>query len=303
IFALNAKLAMSGSMTHDVLRDLLGIKLDMTTYSSLVNGHQIEEINEKAQIHNAEVQYKEEDVIKLKKQLNELVNERKGWLEEIERKQGEMIAAQVALEQLRQRDRLLSTENEMFKTEISNHKTKVMELETEVTKLSGQQNIQQRIHHHTKIKEENNALKAQNEEFSRKLKRSDVILNRVKEELANLRAAHGKNAYYVETELQLAENLKETEEERDHLAQKLAALCTSILKAAGVNRPTSDVNVTMAEEALEQFQRRVAALERELQDLQYKNRICNERARLSELMPQTANENNRSIPFLSTLDR
>lgn len=33
IFALNAKLAMSGSMTHDVLRDLLGIKLDMTAYS------------------------------------------------------------------------------------------------------------------------------------------------------------------------------------------------------------------------------------------------------------------------------
>ena len=33
IFALNAKLAMSGSMTHDVLRDLLNIKLDMTTYS------------------------------------------------------------------------------------------------------------------------------------------------------------------------------------------------------------------------------------------------------------------------------
>ncbi|KAF5814393.1 putative plus-end-directed kinesin ATPase [Helianthus annuus] len=303
IFALNAKLAMSGSMTHDVLRDLLGIKLDMTTYSSLVNGHQNEEINEKAQVHNAEVQYKEEEVVKLKKQLNELINERQGWLEEIERKQGEMIAAQVALEQLRQRDRLLSTENEMFKTKIGNHKKKVMELETEVTKLSGQQNLQQRIHHHTKIKEENNALKAQNEELSRKLKRSDVILSRVKEELANLRAAHGKNAYYVETELQLVENLKETEEERDHLAQKLAALCTSILKATGVNGPTSDVNVTKAEEALEQFQRRVAALERELQDMQYKNRICNERARLSELMPQTAKENSRSSPFLSTLDR
>ncbi|KAL8264610.1 hypothetical protein R6Q59_022740 [Mikania micrantha] len=159
IFTLNAKLAMSGSMTHDVLRDLLGIKLDMTTYS-------------------------EEEVIKLKKQLNELVTERKGWLEEIERKQGEMIAAQVALEQLRQRDRIFSTENEMFKTEIGNHKKKVMELETEVAKLSGQQNLQQRIHHHTKIKEENNALKNQNEELSHKLKRSDAILNRVKEELA-----------------------------------------------------------------------------------------------------------------------
>ncbi|KAD4179211.1 hypothetical protein E3N88_27802 [Mikania micrantha] len=306
IFTLNAKLAMSGSMTHDVLRDLLGIKLDMTTYSSLVNGHQIAEINQKAQIHNADVQFKEEEVIKLKKQLNELVTERKGWLEEIERKQGEMIAAQVALGQLRQRDRILSTENEMFKTEIGNHKKKVMELETEVAKLSGQQNLQQRIHHHTKIKEENNALKNQNEELSHKLKRSDAILNRVKEELANLRAVHGKNAYYVETELKLVENLKKTEEERDELAQKLAVLCTSILKVTGVTGHVSNVSVTMAEEALEQLEIRVAALQREVLDLQYKNRISNERARLSELMPQMSDENSRSStrsPFFEGLDR
>lgn len=31
IFALNAKLASAESMTHDVIRDLLGVKLDMTT--------------------------------------------------------------------------------------------------------------------------------------------------------------------------------------------------------------------------------------------------------------------------------
>lgn len=32
IFALNAKLAAAESMTHDVIRDLLGVKLDMTTF-------------------------------------------------------------------------------------------------------------------------------------------------------------------------------------------------------------------------------------------------------------------------------
>nr|XP_043629351.1 kinesin-like protein KIN-12F [Erigeron canadensis] len=310
IFALNAKLAMSGSMTHDVLRDLLGIKLDMTTYSSLVNGHHIEEVNEKAQLHNVEVQCKEEEVIKIKQQLNELVMERKGWLEEIERKQAEMIAAQVALEQLRQRDHLLSTENEMFKTEISNHKMKVFELETQVAKLSGQQNLQQRIHHHTKIKEENNFLKNENEELSRKLRRVDAILCHVQEEYANLRAACGKNSYYVETGLQVDEKLRETEDERDRLAQKLSALCTNILKAAGVTAQPSDVTVFRAEEALEQFQNRVATLERELKNLQYKNRINNERARLSEIMPtmtdenrQTSNRSSTRSPFLSTLDR
>lgn len=33
IFNLNSKLASADSMTHDVLRDLLGVKLDMTTYA------------------------------------------------------------------------------------------------------------------------------------------------------------------------------------------------------------------------------------------------------------------------------
>lgn len=37
------------------------------------------------------------------------------WLEEIDRKQAEMVSAQIALEKLRQRDRLLTTENEMLK--------------------------------------------------------------------------------------------------------------------------------------------------------------------------------------------
>lgn len=36
--------------------------------------------------------------------------------------------------------------------ENANHKKKVMEMEAEMKKLSGQQNLQQRIHHHAKIK-------------------------------------------------------------------------------------------------------------------------------------------------------
>lgn len=103
------------------------------------------------------------------------------WIEEIERKQAEMVAAQIALEKLRQRNHLLTTENEMIKVrdvnnflnitpqqvvtifkslihwtflqmENVNHKKMVIELEADIKKLSGQQNLQQRIHHHAKIK-------------------------------------------------------------------------------------------------------------------------------------------------------
>lgn len=33
IFMLNTRLAAAESMTHDVIRDLLGVKLDMTSYA------------------------------------------------------------------------------------------------------------------------------------------------------------------------------------------------------------------------------------------------------------------------------
>jgi kinesin family protein 15 len=33
IFMLNAKLATTESMTHDVIRDMLGVKMNMTTWA------------------------------------------------------------------------------------------------------------------------------------------------------------------------------------------------------------------------------------------------------------------------------
>ncbi|KAK1392026.1 hypothetical protein POM88_011082 [Heracleum sosnowskyi] len=77
--------------------------------------------------------------------------------EEIDRKQAELVAAQIALEKLRQHDRLLTTKNDM-------------------------------------LVEENNLLKAQNEELCSKLLRSEGILSRIKEELTRFRAANGRAA-------------------------------------------------------------------------------------------------------------
>ncbi|KAM3742966.1 hypothetical protein ACB098_07G108500 [Castanea mollissima] len=316
IFALNARLAAAESMTHDVIRDLLGVKLDMTNYASLLDNQQVHKITEKARLHSLESQEKEEEVVNLQKKLNEFIEERRGWLEEIDRKQAEMVSAQIALEKLRQRDQLFKTENEMLKMENVNHKQKVMELEEEVRKLSGQQNIHQRIHHHAKIKEENNVLKIQNEDLSTKLRRTEVMLSRVKEELARLRASIGRNPYIdYDEEQRLSMKLKETEEEKVQLAQQLLGLCTSILKAAGITKPVSNICLSDAEEALEQLKNSVTTLERELQDLKYKNKIANERLRLSDLIPQSSPINSRTdevcqnprrvsqATFLSALDR
>ncbi|TKY59130.1 Phragmoplast orienting kinesin 2 [Spatholobus suberectus] len=314
IFALNAKLASAESMTHDVIRDLLGVKLDMTTCVSLLDNEQAEEITEKVQFLTLEPQDKE--VIKLKKQLNEFIEERQGWLQEMDRKQAELVAVQIALENLRQRDQLLKTENEMLKMENATKKNKIVELEEEMKKLSGQQNLQQRIHHHAKIKEENNKLKIQNEELSTKLRRAEIFLSRVKEDLARLRASAGvKTCIDFDEEQRLMIKLKEIEEEKVQLAQQLLRLSTNVLKVAGIARPTSDVSPSMAEEALQELKNRITSLEMEQQDLKFKNKIINEKIRLSELMPQASPLNSRSeenritppraalAPFLSSFDR
>ncbi|CAN1307274.1 Kinesin-like protein KIN-12D [Linum perenne] len=198
IFALHARLASAESMTHDVIRDLLGVKLDMTNYASLLNNQQLQKIAEKAQFSCLESQIQDDDIMQLKKQLQEFIEERRGWIEEINRKQTEMVAAQVALEDLRQQDQFLKAENEMLKMETVSHKKQLTELEGEVKKLSGQQNLQQRIHHHAKIKkksvccvhpqqDENHALKVQNEELSSKLHRAEMMLSRGRDEIVRYR--------------------------------------------------------------------------------------------------------------------
>lgn len=119
--------------------------------------------------------------------------------------------------------------------------------------------------------EENNSLRCQNEDLSFRLRKTEAILSRVKEELAQYRAANGRNLHIdFDEEQQLDKKLKvsnldyyktkvysckaskhahththtlgpsnggiylkqETEEERLQLAQKLLGLCTTVLKVS-----------------------------------------------------------------------
>jgi chromosome segregation ATPase len=57
----------------------------------------------------------------LRQQLNELIEERERWLEEINKGQAEIVAARVSAEKFRQRDQVLTTENEKIKAENFSH--------------------------------------------------------------------------------------------------------------------------------------------------------------------------------------
>ncbi|KAG6757954.1 hypothetical protein POTOM_038283 [Populus tomentosa] len=88
VCALNARLAAAESMTHDVIRDLLGVKLDMTNYANLIDQHQ------------------EQEILNLRKQINDLTEERERYA-----------CRPDGCRALKERDQLLSAQNEMLKVD------------------------------------------------------------------------------------------------------------------------------------------------------------------------------------------
>ncbi|CAN8258819.1 unnamed protein product [Cochlearia groenlandica] len=313
IFLLNSKFAKVDSMTHDINRVMLGLKQNC---ASLLDSQQVLKISEMLQISSSVSRERDLEVSQLKQQLNGYNEERQGWIEEIEGKQTDLVTAQIELEEHRQHEQLLKEENEFLKKENVSHKRKVMELDGEMKKLSSQQNPEWRTRDHSRIKEENNVLKLQLDELNLKLRRADVSISRAKEELTWYRASSGKNHQHsnIDKIHHLSTKLKETEEDRMQLAQKLLCLSTSILKAAGVRgEDISDINTEVAEEALEQLKTKVGLLESELQHLRLKGKAKSRRSRNSERrMPSSPRRRSWSqspskmsqLPFFSSnLDR
>ncbi|XP_039802585.1 kinesin-like protein KIN-12F isoform X4 [Panicum virgatum] len=75
IFMLNARLATTESMTHDVIRDMLGVKMNMTTFAALADNQKEMEPTESV-IPQAQEIKESNELMKLKKQLDEFIEER-----------------------------------------------------------------------------------------------------------------------------------------------------------------------------------------------------------------------------------
>ncbi|KAE8685829.1 hypothetical protein F3Y22_tig00111092pilonHSYRG00125 [Hibiscus syriacus] len=129
IYMLNTRLAAAESMTHDVIRDLLGVKLDMTNYANLIDQQQVQDLLKEANRQAEEFLAKEQEILKLRKQVTDFMEEKESCLCEINKKDADILTAQVALEQMQQRDQLLSAQNEMLKMDKSNLIKRVAELD------------------------------------------------------------------------------------------------------------------------------------------------------------------------------
>ncbi|XP_024367331.1 kinesin-like protein KIN-12F isoform X4 [Physcomitrium patens] len=278
---LNGKLGAAERMTREVLQDLLGVKSDMTNVANLLGHQQEEQYSMQAQKDSLE---KDEGVERLLQQLNDVIEERESWLEEISRRQSDLLAAQATIEKLQERERALRTENENIKDELRVQQKKAGNLEEEVKKLSGQQNLQQRIKHHAKIKEENNLLRIQNDELTGKLRRAELLHTRNADELAKYRTAEGKTPLlHFDEEQRLRSQVQELEEGKADLSQKLVDICERIMEAAGISKSNRDAELPMALEALLQLKIRLASTVKDLEDSKLKVKILEEKQRLNEL--------------------
>ncbi|XP_024380241.1 uncharacterized protein [Physcomitrium patens] len=281
---LNTRLAEAESMTHDVLRDLLGVRTDMNNIASMLGHQKIQQLAEIARRKNVDAEEMEAELSCLRSQINDHIEERKSLLEEVNQRQCEISAAREIAEKLRQREQLLTDEIEKFRISNINHQEKIRELETEIRRLpSGHQTFHQQITHHAKIQEENQALKFANEELSKNLRRLELLNAGMNEEVVRHRTAESKNASSTfDEEQRLRHLLREAEDSRAQASRKLSVLSSAILQAAGLSS-AEKANLSTAMDALQLLANRLRTAERELSDSKYKMKYSGERRRRTDI--------------------
>ncbi|KAF7836879.1 kinesin-like protein KIN-12C isoform X1 [Senna tora] len=126
---LQTRLAAAESMTHDVIRDLLGVKMDITNYASMIDQNQILKLVEDAHHLREEFLAKEKEVLNQRLLINELLEERESCKLELKTRDADILATQIGAQKLQERDQLLSAQNEMLKMDKTNLMRKVAELD------------------------------------------------------------------------------------------------------------------------------------------------------------------------------
>ncbi|KAL6522938.1 hypothetical protein OROHE_016785 [Orobanche hederae] len=132
---LNTRLATVESMTHDVIRDLLSVKLDISNYADIVDHQQLQKLIEEAQHHRQDFVAMEQEILYLRNQIEDLLEERERCISEINISRSDQLNAQIALEQLQERDQMLIAQNDMLKRDKHNLQKRIAELDDMVRKL------------------------------------------------------------------------------------------------------------------------------------------------------------------------
>uniref|UniRef100_A0ACD5WNF8 Uncharacterized protein n=1 Tax=Avena sativa TaxID=4498 RepID=A0ACD5WNF8_AVESA len=184
ICLLTSRLAAVDSMTHDVIRELLCVKLDMTNYANLLDQEEVHKLllASQEQIEQSKVKDTELDV--LKEQFGHLIQERDGLLDDMDQRKADLLETQLLVEQLEQREQMLEAQNEMLQMEKDNLQQKIMEMDETIELLEGSNQVRTGI-----TPRMGDSQRSASSEFSRRLAQSDMLVSHARHERSRNHAA------------------------------------------------------------------------------------------------------------------
>lgn len=181
ICLLTSRLAAVDSMTHDVIRELLGVKLDMTNYANLLDQEEVHKLLVASQEQIEQSKAKDEELDVLKEQFGHLIQERDSLLDDMDQRKADLLETQLLVEQLEQREQMLEAQNEMLQMEKDSLQQRMMEMDETIELLEGSNRVRMGDSH---------GQRSAGSEFSRRLAQSDMLVSHARHERSrNNRAA------------------------------------------------------------------------------------------------------------------
>ncbi|KAF8679155.1 hypothetical protein HU200_045921 [Digitaria exilis] len=186
ICLLTSRLAAVDTMTHDIIRELLGVKLDMTNYANLLDQEELQKLLIVSQQQIEQSKAKDTELETLREELGQVILERDSLLDDMDQRKTDLLETQLLVEQLEQREQMLETQIEILQLEKDSLQQKIMEMDETMELLIGpnQPDANQRMHH------------GSSSEFSRRLAQSDMLLSHARHEHSRNHASRSSRTHH-----------------------------------------------------------------------------------------------------------
>uniref|UniRef100_J3MNE1 Uncharacterized protein n=2 Tax=Oryza brachyantha TaxID=4533 RepID=J3MNE1_ORYBR len=192
ICLLTSRLAAVDSMTHDIIRELLGVKLDMTNYANMLDQEELQKLLIASQQQIEQSKSKDVELYMLKEQFGHLIQERDSLLDDMDQRKADLLESQLLVEQLEQREQMLEAQNELLQMEKDNLQQRVMEMDEKIEMLA----VSSQAIAEPTLQMGENHRSAGSSEFSRRLAQSDMLLSHARHEHSRIHAAKPSRTHH-----------------------------------------------------------------------------------------------------------
>eukprot|EP00743_Colponemidia_sp_Colp-15_P006160 GILK01006622.1.p1 GENE.GILK01006622.1~~GILK01006622.1.p1 ORF type:complete len:387 (+),score=126.41 GILK01006622.1:168-1163(+) len=175
-------------------------------------------------------------------ELEESFKTKQEWIETMNRLREEEDRAYEENQIMKTRMETLVEERSKMDREVAMANLQIEELKKEVDKLTGHKNLNQKIQHHLKIKEENNTLKRDKLILTDDLKRKEDALHKLEGEVTKWRRLAGQEHFKEEDteEYKLRLKLQAREDENCRLKSDLDRLTAHVINTTGESISNED---------------------------------------------------------------